>query len=310
VSTHLRLEPRAFAENFPHRPFALDHGLSGHPLFQLQALAELAASMDGDRVEYNSGKLAIGQKPEETPRVDLEPVEVVRRIETANAWMVLKNVETVPAYRRLLEEVLTEVALLQGKPGLAEARMTDLQGFIFVSSANSVTPFHVDYEDNIFVQIAGPKYFHILDNHDRSLVSEADLETFPGKHRNLAYHPSFEARATVFEMGAGQGVFVPYTWPHWVRTGDRYSVSMAITWKTPEVLRLNKLRFVNAVLRRLRLPQPAPGQIAALDAAKVAAYTLARSLVEPLRRSEASRRLLRAALFGRKANYFYRKEAT
>jgi hypothetical protein len=32
-------------------------------------------------------------------------------------------------------------------------------------------------------------------------------------------------------MDAGDGCFVPYLWPHWVRTGESYSISMAMTWE-------------------------------------------------------------------------------
>src|SRR3712207_7331986 len=54
-------------------------------------------------------------------------------------------------------------------------------------------------------------------------------------HRNLPYRPEFEDKATIFSMKAGDGCFVPYLWPHWVRTGDSYSISMAITWKSKAV---------------------------------------------------------------------------
>src|ERR1700710_1886825 len=93
------------AENrpaFPKQPFAIRHRLADHPLFQLEKLVELAAVMPGDAIEYNSGKVGIDQKPEETPLVDMAPTEVVRRIREANAWMVLKRVERMPAYAALL----------------------------------------------------------------------------------------------------------------------------------------------------------------------------------------------------------------
>ena len=39
---------------------------------------------------------------------------------------------------------------------------------------------------------------------------------------------------------------------------------------------------------------------------KVAAFAAGQAVVAPLRRSEAMRRRLRALLFGRQANYYYR----
>ena len=96
---------------------------------------------------------------------------------------------------------------------------SDLQGFIFVSSANSTTPFHIDMEENVLVNIRGEKFVHLFDNADGALVSEEAREIAPSKHRNQHYEPSFEDRAQVFTLNAGDGVHIPYTQPHWVRTG-------------------------------------------------------------------------------------------
>ena len=184
---------RAAAGTFPSEPFRLRHHLAGHPLLTLDALAELATRLDRDRLEYNSGKLQPNQKPDEVPGIDLAPDAVVRQIETCGAWMVLKNVETIPEYAALIRSALVDAAgALGGAPG--KVGMTDFQGFIFVSSAKGVTPFHIDYEENFFVHIHGEKFMHVFDNRDRTLVSEADLETFPGKHRNHRYEEASRRR--------------------------------------------------------------------------------------------------------------------
>jgi len=296
------------APGFPAEPRRFKHELADNPLLTLTALADLARQLDRDRVEYNSGKAEPNQDPNKVKAVDLTPEEVVRQIETCGAWMVLKHVETVPAYKALLQQCLSEAARATGSNDLAGAGIDDIQGFIFVASANSVTPFHVDYEQNLFVHLKGPKAMHVFDNRDRSFLSEAELETYPGKHRNLAYRPEFEDRATVFDFAPGDGLFLPYTWPHWVRTGDAPAVSMAITWKSREILDNNTLMFANAVLRKARLPQPAPGRYPAYDRVKIAGFRLARSIIEPLRRSERSRRFLRGLFFGKKANYYYERQ--
>jgi hypothetical protein len=297
---------RGAAGTFPSEPFRIKHHLAGHPLLSLDALASLATRLDRDRLEYNSGKLQPNQRPDEVPGIDLAPEEVVRQIETAGAWMVLKNVETIPEYAALIRSALADAAsALAGD--VKAAGMTDFQGFIFVSSANGVTPFHIDYEQNFFVHLHGEKFMHVFDNRDRALVSEADLETFPGKHRNHTYTEDFERAGVVHRFKPGEGLFLPYTWPHWVRTGGDWTISMAITWKSPEDIRMNQLYFANAVLRKIGVPQSAPGRRPMLDRLKVAAFSLAEAIVKPLRGSEATRRRLRALLFGRKANYYYRQ---
>jgi len=288
--------------SFPKLPFGIRHGLSGNPLLSLEKLVDLAATLPREQIEYNSGKVGINQNPSETPLVDLPPAEVVKRIREADAWMVLKRVEKVPAYGALLQQVMDGLARDLGRKDAADAGFTDIEGFIFVSSPNATTPFHSDPEDNFFVQIHGDKFFHIIDNRDGQVVPDEALEVSHSTHRNLPYRPQFEERAHVFTMNAGDGCFVPYLWPHWVRTGSTHSISMAITWKSAEVRRANKVLFVNSFLRKIGLPQPLPGKSPALDRLKAAAYTAARAPLQPLKKNGFVR-AVRAALFGRERDY-------
>jgi Cupin-like domain len=294
-------DPAIVREKFLKRPFALKHGLSSHPLFELPRLVALAQSLPRDRIEYNSGKVAVGVKPEDVPRIDMPADEVIRRIETAGAWMVIKFVNEDTEYAALLKSFVEEANALAGK---APSGYSDLQGFIFVSSAKSTTPFHIDAEENILIQIKGDKFVHVFDNKDCSLVSEEAMEISPSKHRNQHYEECFEERAEVFTLKEGDAVHMPYMAPHWVRTGDRYSISMAMTWKTPEVLRLNKIRLMNGTLRRFGFPQNPPGTSSIGDGAKVFAHDAMRMMIDPLRKSEALRRILRGAIYGKKANYY------
>ncbi|MFN0190717.1 MAG: cupin-like domain-containing protein [Aestuariivirga sp.] len=289
-------------EKFLKRPFMLKHKLADHPLFELPRLVELAKSLPRDRIEYNSGKVAVGVKPEDVPKIDMPAEDVIRTIETANAWMVIKFVNEDPAYNELLKAFVEEANALAGrKPG----DYSDLQGFIFVSSANSTTPFHLDAEENILIQLKGDKFVRTFDNSDRRLVTEEAMEISPSKHRNQHYEDWYETRATMHALKPGDAVHMPYMVPHWVSTGGSYSISMAMTWKTPEVLRLNKIRLMNGTLRRFGLAQKPPGVSPMRDALKVACHDAMRAVIDPLRKSEATRRLLRGLIYGRKANYYY-----
>jgi hypothetical protein len=288
-------------DNFLKKPFCLTHTLAENPLFALPRLVELAKSMPRDSIEYNSGKVAVGVKPEDVPKIDLPAEDVIKSIEKANAWMVIKAVEQDPAYKALLEAFVREANEAAGRK---PSDYSHLQGYIFISSAKATTPFHVDWEENILIQIKGDKFVRTFENGDHTLVSEEALEISPSKHRNQNYDESYEARATLYTLKPGGAVHMPYTVPHWVSTGDTYSISMAMTWKTPEVQRLNKIRLMNGTLRRYGLPQRAPGASPVMDAAKVIAHDTMRAIVDPLRKSEAIRRVLRGLIYGKKANYY------
>ncbi len=293
-------------EKFLKRPFELTHGLSGHPLFTLPRLVELAKSLPRDHIEYNSGQVAVGVKPDDVPKIDMPAEDVIRTIETANAWMVIKFVNEDVAYNKLLKAFVEEANAAAGKkPG----DYSDLQGFIFISSANSTTPFHTDAEENILIQIKGDKFVRTFENDDRQLISEEGLEISPSKHRNQKYEEWYEQRATLHVLKPGEAVHMPYMIPHWVSTGNSYSISMAMTWKTPEVLRLNKIRLMNGTLRRFGVPQKPPGISPTLDLMKVFVHDAMRAVIDPLRKSENIRRILRGLIYGRKANYYLEGQA-
>jgi hypothetical protein len=255
-------------------------------------------------VEYNAGDLPLTQDPMLTPRTGLSIDETIRRINDARSWMVLKRVEAHPAYRAVIERALLAVAQANGHASLKEAGFEDIRGFMFVSSPNSTTPFHVDAEDNIFVHLHGDKFFTICDNRDGSVVSDDAIEHSLTRHRNVSYSADYEAKSTCHALKPGDGLFVPYLWPHWVRTGSQFSISLAVTWKTRAVMAKNDIFVVNSLLRRVGFPQRAPGHNPAADAIKLALFRTAKAVADPLRKSAAIRALIRKIVLGKNANYF------
>jgi hypothetical protein len=243
----LDIDATAFRANFDRRPFLIGHRLCDHPLFALPRLIELSQKLPPTNVEYNGGKLAVSQDPTLTPRNGLSIEETIRRIEECCSWMVLKYVEKDDAYRDLLHHCLAEVAKHSEPlhPGMQLA-----QAFIFISSAGSVTPYHMDPEHNFLLQIRGSKTVHLFDPRDRSLVTEQDLECFyGGAHRNMAFKDEFQAKAMAFDLQPGQGLHFPVTAPHHVKVGPAYSISFSITFRTPDLERRAMIHNVNAYLR-------------------------------------------------------------
>ncbi len=290
------IERGAVGAGTPKATFRVSHALKDHPLFSLDRLARLAASLPADRVEFN-GPVTPNQDPNLTPSNGLTPEETVRRIEEAKSWMVIKNVEADPEYRALLDACLDEVAEQTG--GVMGGAL-QRQAFIFVTSPGNVTPFHSDPELNFLLQVRGSKRMSLFDHRDREVVSGENAELYPGKHRNIPYRESFEARATQQHIEPGEGIFVPIFDPHWVQNGPEVSVSFSITWQTEETIRLVKLSYINAVLRKLGMPQADEGVHPSWDGIKVAAYDILRPLYDVVKRVLGDRRRAVALLFGRK----------
>jgi hypothetical protein len=240
----LDIDTSEFAANFDRAPFIIRHTLCGHPLFQIPRLLELSQSLSQASVEYNAGELPIGCDPAAVPLNGLSPEETIRRIEECKSWMALKNVEQDEKYRELLDSCLSEIATLSEpiRPGMCHP-----EGFIFLSSPHSITPYHMDPEHNFLLQIRGDKHVVLF---ERSLVSATDAEVFyGGAHRNMKFQDDYMAHSQAFHLAPGQGIHVPSTMPHFVRNGSSVSISFSITFRTPDLYRKSEVHAFNNFLR-------------------------------------------------------------
>lgn len=265
----LALESDVMREDLGRAPFLVRHRLAGHPLFELARLVELARTLPAAQVECNAGDVPLTLDPAATPRNGLSAEETVRRIADCRSWLVLKNVESDPQYRELLEQCLAQVApFVRG--------MSQKQGFVFVSSPGAVTPYHIDPEENFLLQVRGTKTMRVF---DREVLAEHELERFfAGAHRNLVYRDEYDARARAFRLSPGLGVHVPVAAPHWVQNGPEVSVSFSITFQSAASRRRANAHRMNARLRRLGM-RPAPvGSSAVRDGVKQLAFRLARRI--------------------------------
>ncbi len=242
------LNQPTFDAKFNRRPFTIGHHLADHPLFALPRLIELSQALPEGRVEYNSGKLPVSQDPHATPRNGLSIADTIQRIEECNSWMVLKNVELDEEYSDLLNSCLAEVRQLSDhvSPG-----MKHRAGFIFISSPGSVTPYHIDPENNFLLQIRGNKIVHMFPQDDREILTEANLEGFfCGGHRNLPYETWYDQRSEQFVLNPGNGLHFPVAAPHWVQNGTEVSISFSITFQTKDSSDRKSLHRLNRQMRK------------------------------------------------------------
>jgi hypothetical protein len=247
----LTIDAAAFGAAFAQRPCAVEHRLVDHPLLTLEGIAELADTLPATAVERHRADLPLVM-PGGAPELGGHPSDTVRGIETNNCWMVLWNVEQVPAWNRLLDDCLDEVSALIGK---RDGGMMQREGFLFLSAPGAVTPAHFDPEHNLLLQIRGTKEMNVgrfrdPADHQRELDRYHD-----GGHRNLSEVP---ADATTFVLSPGRGVYVHPFAPHWVQNRDAVSVSLSITFRTRRSEAMERAHGLNARLRKLGLhPQPA-----------------------------------------------------
>ena len=252
---------------------------------QLPALADLARELVATRQcrfirPHSDVDSEFEHRPEAPDGRSID--EVFRRIEEPGSWVALYNVETHPAYRQLLAEVAAGArALVEPlQPGMFE-----VGGFIFISAPPSVTPFHIDRENNFWLQLRGRKVINVWEPTDRHVVSADAVDRFitHGVLDDVRLKDGFRERSHEFDVGPGDGVYFPSTSPHmtrsdpgWVRPGDGVSISIGVVFYTHATRRVANIRVLNLALGRLGLTPAEPGVSALRDWLK---YPLGRALV-------------------------------
>ena len=266
-----------FAALYPAQAGKLAHALTDHPLLTLDALATLAEALPGDSVEWNPGALPIGIDPADVPRSALSVGETIRAIDTSASWVVLKRIEQVPAYAALLRDALDELkAIVTPRTGA----MHQLEGFVFISSPGSVTPFHFDPEHNILLQLRGTKTMTVFPGSDERLLSAEAQEAFHlgQHHRNLPWDDGFAALGEAVALQPGEAIHVPVKTPHWVQNGPAPSISLSITWRSEWSYAEADARAFNRVLRRMGVRPRRPGAFPARNRGKALAWRAMRRL--------------------------------
>lgn len=249
--------PAQAAAKFQREPFLLEHRLSDHRLFTLDALAELAERLPVDAAEHNLGSVGAVEPGGDVPKLDLPVAEVVRGIETNGCWVALPIVlqepalNGLPGYQEVFDQLMDELAPIV--PGGRRA-MSGFHSVIFLATAGSTTPSHVDGEVGFLLHIRGQKRISIGRFADARREREESEAYYRNEHRNTGELPT-DVRH--FDLEPGQGVHVPSLKPHWVENGPELAISLSVGFQTPANIRRAGVHMWNARVRRLGLsPRP------------------------------------------------------
>lgn len=133
------------------------HDFSSHWSMTMPALNALAHRLDktGQCRHISPDAVQASAFDHQAGAIDGRGIdEVFDQIDQPGAWLALYNVESDPEYAAFLDEVRVEF-----EPLIAHEQtgLYNIGGFIFISCAPSVTPFHIDRENNFWLQIKGRK---------------------------------------------------------------------------------------------------------------------------------------------------------
>lgn len=288
TAKYVHLDPATFSDD---RPQKFLHSLRGHPLMTLPSFVELARRRPPSRVRfYNSETVTAGERLEgvadkhgSSRTLD----EMIGDIEQNKTYLFIQNVETDAIYAPFVRELLEEVKIALRARG---RKMVCGWGWVFISAPNAVTPYHRDHEQTCLLQLTGTKTLSVFPANDREVCSEDENEFFHSQASlaKTVYKESLQPHAETFELKPGEGLYMPFSAPHWVQNGPETSVSFSVTYATEDTVALEHTYKMNALLRRVGLaPKPVGGSIAR-DAVKQRAYRLVRQARHLLGRDRAT----------------------
>jgi len=253
-----------FGGAFPERPAEFAHNLHEDDRLAIQAVADLADRLPRTSVIYDTAAQPLLVPQGGPPRGELaRPGDVIRSLDSANAWLTLLNIEADPAYAELMNSTLDTLEAGFG----ARDKMRNRVGFIFVSSPNSVTPAHFDIEHSLLMQVTGAKTVS-FGHFETQATRWHEVERYwDGSHGRIE---SLPPELAAFSLTPGRGVYIPPVAPHWVHNGPAISLSVTLTYFTAASERENLIEAFNARLRHWHMKPRHAGQSAPADLAKVA----------------------------------------
>jgi hypothetical protein len=272
------IDAAAFADAFALRSVAVRHRLADHPLFTIDAIADLADRLPPESVRRERGDLPLASNG----YVDVgegPPSETIRNVERTGTRVSLRDIQQAPEYAVLINECLDEVDPLVDE---RQGGMTQRAGYLFISCPASTTPMHFDREHSFLLQVRGVKHVSVaaFDNDPVALQRELDCWV-DGRECDFG---AMQAVAETFTIEPGVGVYLPSYVPHWVQTEAGISISFSIPFDTEFVERAEAVIRINKRMRRLYLSPRPIGSSERVDRAKAA---VARSLMKLPRKLRA-----------------------
>jgi len=246
----------------PWHTQSLRHRLCDHPLLQVEELVELGRRCRGTSrwASFNNdaGADANFDTVSSAFPSSRSAVDSLKSISDAKAWVLLRHIQADDTYRPLVDLALDAI---QPHIEVKDPGMYYRAGWIFAASPHTVTPFHIDRNHGILLQISGSKKVYVWDAEDTEVVSDLARDCFHSRHDlgRVQWHEEFRARAHVFDLEPGTGVYIPLTSPHMVETTDDSSITISLTYST-KATRHNAMQHVmNDLLRRTGLHPPPVG---------------------------------------------------
>jgi hypothetical protein len=276
----LDIDSSTFSDAFALRSIAVGHGLVDHPLFSLDAIAELADRLPPDSVRRERGNLPLVNRDGYVDVGEGPPSATIRDVERNGFRISLRDIQQDRQYSELINECLDEVAgILEDREGGMRRRT----GYLFITAPASNTPMHFDPEHSFLLQVKGVKHVSVAAFGDDSIRQRELDRYYDAEECDFA---AMEEIAEDFRLDPGVGVYLPSFVPHWVTTEAGISISFSIPFYTEFSERAESVNRINRRLRKMRFSPRGPGRSEPVDRVKAASFDLWGKLSEARRKKQ------------------------
>lgn len=261
----VHIDAEEFGDAFARRSIVIQHSLLDHPLFTMEALAQLADRLPPTSVLRKQGQASIARSDDPVYAAvgGGPPSDSILDIERNGLRIVLQDIQQIPEYAEVVNECLDQVEPLVAA---REGGMQFRTGYIFVSGPTSATPMHFDPEHSFLLQLQGTKHVSVAAFQSDRAKLALELERYlDGEQCDFQ---AMQAVAETLQIDPGLGVYLPSFVPHWVETEGDVSVSFSIPFYTRDCRRAQGVYGVNSWLRKAKLSPRALGASEPLDASK------------------------------------------
>jgi hypothetical protein len=262
------MRSKIFSDQFnlyPTQPFKFNYSIEDTNLLILSEVVKAAAELPRHLVEYSTLPFQVKEFP--------YPEDIEGLLSSTQSWIILRHLESIPRYNILMNQLLNELMVSDIQ---LSNQYFNPASFIFISSPNFVTPFHIDPEHNFLFQITGEKQVLVNDAFIDPIISSSEIEDFYADESgySLDFHSNYSSRLIPMTLRSNEGVYIPFTFPHMVFNGNDISISYSLTFRTKMSERHRKVHLVNRALRLLGFTPKTYGLSSISDSLKYKLFPL------------------------------------
>lgn len=269
---YMKLDQQDQSAHFNKRSFKFEQSLVENPLTSLDNLKKLVLRLPPEQVYASSSKVDVTanlDNAHKEHKIQCSLEHALDNLESSDSFVMVRNPEVDEEYRSIFDGLQSDLVELAKQRG---TEITDSTLYLFITSPQGTTPYHIDRYSTFLMQLKGAKEVYTWEPWDKQQITDHELETFMAKTHKVApsLKDGYMDTATKTTILPGEGTHIPFLAPHWVKTCDEVSASVSIIFNTRETRRQGlSLRFNELMNRRFGIHlSPVTGESGKSDAVK------------------------------------------